>query len=448
MLPAPFRHPAYRRYIAANFFGMNGSWMLRVAIAWLAWELTGSAAVTGVVSFLTFAPIVFSGPFFGVMADRIDPRKGIVAAQATQCLFGAILFALALADALSAPVLLASALGMGLAASAYHPFRMALLPRLVPQEVLGQALAIGALNFNITRMMGPALGGWLIHEYGAAGAVGVAAFLFLPQVLAIASLGAYPPAQAEPDPDARHGVRGVLDQLAEGARYAMAHPMVREAVLMNALFAVAARGSLELLPVAADGLYDRGAGGFGILTATAGAGAVVAAVYMARGGQTAESLRNRARFATALGLLGTALLGLVGSWPAAVACVALIGACGTMVGVANQTLAQLSTPEGKRGRVMSLWLISGIGGASIGSIGIGGLADLVGLQHALVITAIAMAALAPFVAWNLRGREAPAEAAAPAPKPRAAGVGGGASAAPAAPGCVKRCANAPSRARR
>ena len=212
-------------------------------------------------------------------------------------------------------------------------------------------------------MMGPALGGWLIHEYDAPGAVGVAAALFVPQVLAIASLGAYPPAQAEPDPDARHGIGGVLDQLAEGARYAMAQPMVREAVLMNALFAVAARGSLELLPVAADGLYGRGAGGFGILTATAGAGAVLAAVWMARAGQTPGSLRARARFATAVGLLGTALLGLVGSWPAAVACVALIGACGTMVGVANQTIAQLSTPEGKRGRVMSLWLISGIGGA-------------------------------------------------------------------------------------
>lgn len=445
MLPAPFRHPAYRRYIAANFFGMNGSWMLRVAIAWLAWELTGSAAVTGVVSFLTFAPIVFSGPFFGVLADRMDPKWGIVAAQATQCLFGAILFGLALADALSAPVLLGSALGMGLAASAYHPFRMALLPRLVPQEVLGQALAIGALNFNVTRMMGPALGGWLIHEYDAPGAVGVAAALFVPQVLAIASLGAYPPAQAEPDPDARHGIGGVLDQLAEGARYAMAQPMVREAVLMNALFAVAARGSLELLPVAADGLYGRGAGGFGILTATAGAGAVLAAVWMARAGQTPGSLRARARFATAVGLLGTALLGLVGSWPAAVACVALIGACGTMVGVANQTIAQLSTPEGKRGRVMSLWLISGIGGASIGSIGIGALADLIGLQHALVVTAIAMAALAPFVAWNLRGRETP-PAEPPAPRPAASG-GVGPSGAPT-PGAVKRCANAPSRARR
>ncbi|SFI51219.1 MFS transporter [Albimonas pacifica] len=448
MLPAPFRHPAYRRYIAANFFGMNGSWMLRVAIAWLAWELTGSAAVTGVVSFLTFAPIVFSGPFFGVLADRIDPKRGIVAAQATQCLFGTILFGLALADALSAPVLLASALGMGLAASAYHPFRMALLPRLVPQEVLGQALAIGALNFNMTRMLGPALGGWLIHAYGAAGAVGVAAALFVPQVLAIASLGAYPPAAAEPDPDARHGLGGVLDQLAEGARYAMAQPLVREAVLMNALFAVAARGSLELLPVAADGLYNRGAGGFGILTATAGAGAVVAAVYMARGGQTAHSLRARARFATALGLLGTALLGLVGSWPAAIVTVALIGACGTMVGVANQTIAQLSTPEGKRGRVMSLWLISGIGGASIGSIGIGALADLIGLQHALVVTAIAMAALAPFVAWNLRGRETAAEPPAPPrPAPGKAGGGVGPAGAPT-PGAVKRCANAPSRARR
>ena len=423
MIPAALRLPIFRRYMAGSFFGLNATWILRIAIGWLAWELSGSAALTGTVAFLTFAPIIFAGPFFGVWADRIDPRKGIIAAQTGQGLFGAILFALALADALSAPVLMAAALGLGVAASAYHPFRMALIPRLATPETLGQAVALGAMNFNTTRMLGPALGGWLIHDYGAAAAVGLAAALFVPQVAVIATLPAFPPAPVDPSIQARGGIRGVFDQVAEGARYAMALPLVREAVLMNALFAVAARGSLELLPVAADGLYDRGAGGFGALTAVAGAGAVVSAVLMTRGHPTPEAMRVRARYATAAGFAATAALGMVASWPAALATVAILGFCGTMVGVSNQTIAQKLTPDGKRGRVMSLWLIAGIGGASIGSIGIGALADIVGLRYALVIAAVAMAALAPLAAWKSRARPAPAEPAA-APgcvTPRASG---------------------------
>lgn len=440
MLPAVFRHPAYRRYVAGNLFGLNGTWMLRVSIGWMAWEVSRSAAVTGVVSFLGFAPIIFSGPFFGVWADRVDPRKGIVAAQAAQLVFGAILFVMALMDLLSAPVLMTAALGMGIAASAYHPFRMALIPRLVPPEHLSQAVAFGALNFNLSRMLGPAAAGWLIHEYGASASVGIATALFAPQILAIATIPPRPPIAAEPDPAARNGLGGVLDQLGEGARFAFANPMVREAVLMNALFAIAARGSLELLPVAADGLYHQGAGGFGALTAVAGGGAVLSAVFMARGAPTAERMRLRARVATAVGLLATAALGVVESWPAAVATVAVLGAAGTMVGVSNQTIAQQVTPDGKRGRVMSLWLIAGIGGASVGSVGIGALADVFGLRHALVICAFAMAAMAPFVAWRTRERAA-------VPAAHGSGhVAGGAGEVPA--GGVSPGASGPDRARR
>ena len=139
-LPDALAHPAFRAYLAGNFAGLNGMWILRIAMGWLAWDLTGSAAITGLVAFLNFAPTLVSGPVFGVLADRIDPRHGLVATQSLQFLLAGALFALAARDAITAPVLLVMSLGIGLAASAYHPLRMTLAPRLVPREALSSLL--------------------------------------------------------------------------------------------------------------------------------------------------------------------------------------------------------------------------------------------------------------------------------------------------------------------
>ncbi|MEM6438990.1 MAG: MFS transporter, partial [Pseudomonadota bacterium] len=85
-LPAALTHPPFRAYLAGNFCGLMGMWVLRVAMAWMAWDLTGSAGWTGAVAFLNFAPTLISGPLFGVAADRSDPRLGMMATQSGQAL--------------------------------------------------------------------------------------------------------------------------------------------------------------------------------------------------------------------------------------------------------------------------------------------------------------------------------------------------------------------------
>lgn len=394
MLPSALSHAPFRAYLAGNFVGLNGMWILRVASAWLGWDLTGSAALTGAVAFLNFAPTLVSGPLFGVLADRLDPRRGIMATQSLQAAIGLALFALTAAGALTVPALLAVSLAVGITASAYHPMRMALTPRLIPREDLGQAVAMTALNFNISRMSGPALGGWLIATQGAPAAALAGALLFLPQIAVFALMR---PRPAEGPPPARGGgLAGFLRELAEGFAFAWRHRIIREAMLLTGLAAVPARGALELLPVAADGLHARGAGGFGALTAMGGAGAVVAALWLARGAPGVAAMRGRALGAAALGLGLVALLGAAQSWAAAVAAVAGLGFAGTVLGVSNQTIAQTLTPDGRRGRVMSLWILVAIGGTSLGAIGIGALGDAVGFRAALI--AVALGAAAP-LAW-------------------------------------------------
>ncbi|HKK37421.1 MAG TPA: MFS transporter [Paracoccaceae bacterium] len=383
-LPAPLKHAPFRAYLAGAFSGLLGMWILRISTAWLAWDLTGSAAVTGLVAFLNFAPTVVSGPVFGVLADRADPRLGMMATQTAQALVAAFLAKTVLAGELTLPILAFLALASGVAASAYHPLRMTLAPRLVPPEILPQAVAMTALNFNTSRMIGPALGGWLIAVAGAGAAPALAALLFAPQILMLISLPPQPPAPRAEGPD---GFRRFAADLAEGARHVRARAPIMEAFVLSGLFAVAGRGVLELLPAAADGLYGRGAAGLGALTAAAGAGAILSSLWLGRSSPDLAEMRRRARAASAVGLALVAALAAIPLWGFALAAVAGLGAAGTVVGVSTQSIAQTGTPDGIRGRVMSLWILVGIGGAAGGALLLGSLGDLVGLRAALLIGA-------------------------------------------------------------
>lgn len=380
-VPAALTHAPFRAYLAGNFFGLMGMWVLRVALAWLAWELTGSAGWTGFIAFLNFAPTLVSGPLFGVAADRSDPRLGMVATQSGQALCAGALAALATYGLLTLTALAAIALASGVAASAYHPMRMSLAPRLVPKSHLPQAVAMTALNFNTTRMIGPALGGWLIAGQGAAPTAAMATLCFAPQVLALLTIPRQPPSRAA-RADAS-GLAGFAQELRGGAAFVLARPLLREAFAVSFFFSFAGRGILEILPAAADGLYDRGATGLGLLTAAAGAGAVLSALWLAQGARDEAQMRRRALAAAFAGQALVLALALIESWPVALLAVAGLGAAGTIVGVSSQSLTQAGTPDGARGRVMSLWILMGIGGAAFGALGLGALADVVGLRAAL-----------------------------------------------------------------
>ncbi len=387
-VPAPLRSRSFRLYLLGGFFGLNGMWTMRVALAWLAWDLTGSAGWTGLVAFLSFAPTIIVGPLFGVLADRIDPRHGIAATQACQAAMAGTLLALAAADALSVRAVAAVALGVGFAASAYHPMRMSLAPRLAPREALPQAIAFTAVNFNLTRMIGPALGGWLIAHAGTTTALSLAALCFAPQIGVMFALPPQPPEDRRAGPPG-----GVLADLSAGARHAWAHGRMREAIAMSGVFALVGRAVLEILPAAADGLFHKGAAGLGMLAAAAGAGAMLSSLHLARRPAGAPGLLRLSRKAGWVGLGLTAALGMSGSWPLALALTAGIGLCGTAVGVCTQSVVQMEAPDALRGRLTSLWIVVGIGAAALGAIALGGAADLVGLRAALVGGAAASAGL-------------------------------------------------------
>lgn len=375
-----FSHPQFRLFFFGVFFAVQAIWVQRVTLAWLTWERTGSAAFVGFVAALGLAPTLVAGPLFGVLADRADIRLASVLTNAGQA---ACLTVLALSlGALGPWGLAAGALAIGVISAAHHPVRMSIGPRLVPPAMVQHVVSATALNFNVARLVAPAVTGLIIAEYGAGAALWLAVVFYLPMLAVLTRLRprALPPRDRAP----------FWSDLADGVRFALSAPLIRTALLLTVIFATLVRGALEVLPVLADGAFGRGAGGLGALTGAAGGGALVAALLKAGGVGAAGARIPPAVLAAALvGQAAVVGMGLAPAWPLVLAATAVAGFAATWCGVSMQAAIQTDLPDTYRGRVMSLWVVVGFGTVAVGAFAIGLLADRVGIGPALVISGLA-----------------------------------------------------------
>ena len=213
----------FRIYLIGNIFALNGLWMQRLTIGWIAWDMTGSASFVGLVAFVNFAPTIVAGPFFGVLVDRIRIRRAAIITQSFLCGLALLLF-LSFSAGILGPSLLAVVSGMlGLAMSAHNPIRMSLAPRLVERSAVASVVSLTAINFNLARLTGPALGGWLITSWGVGVSLLIQALFYLPFILALSFL----------HPRERNGTRveaaSFFHEMALGIRHVLRTPLIRRA---------------------------------------------------------------------------------------------------------------------------------------------------------------------------------------------------------------------------
>ena len=367
----------FRIYLGGNLFASNALWMQRVTIGWLAWDLTSSATFVGFVAFINFAPSMIIGPFFGVLIDRVRIKQ---AAKVTQLLsfMLALGFYLFFTFGILNEVVLSVLSGFsGLVVSAHTPVRMSLAPRLVDRTSVASVITIGAINFNLARLTGPALGGWLIAVWGVSLALLVQMLCYLPFLFAIGLL--------RPRERLSSGVKdeAFFSALNSGIRHVLKSPFICRALLITALYSFLIRGILEILPVIADGLFNKGAAGLGLLTSSAGFGALLAGMTKAlMPGQTSGELPKYVLASALVGIALVSLLGLSNSWGFTLICISYLGFSSTLSGISIQTAIQIDLDDSLRGRVMSLWTMVGIGATAMGAIALGGLADYIGFTLA------------------------------------------------------------------
>ena len=367
-------------YTAGSFASVNAIWINRVIVGWLGWELTGLASWVGLLSFFLFAPTIVSSPLFGVLLDRVDLRRAAIISQSVMIATVASLLVLFLTGLLTIWMLGLVALAVGFSASADRTIRFVLVPRVVEKVALANAVAIHGINFNTARLIGPAVGGLLIDVAGTETAIIVNLVLVLPYLAVMFFVKL-----RERDTPKRKR-QPFLAEIVDGARYAMKHPIIREAMILSGLFSITIRGIIEILPAIADGVFHRGAQGLGQMLAVSGAGALIAAVVIAlrRSGPSDARISIGVYFSVIGGIVGAIGLGLTANWYTALAMVFVVGFCLTINGIDLQASIQVALSDDYRGRVMSLWIVLVIGGAAISAIVLGFLADLVGMSATLV----------------------------------------------------------------
>ena len=371
----------FRAYVFGAAFGLLAIWMQRITIGWLAWEMTESASFVGAVAFLLFAPSIVLSPLFGVWVDRWRVKHTMLVLQSINAVLSAVLWAV-VALGWATPFLIALiTLLIGMVIAANHPVRMALTPRLVRREYLGSVVTIVAINFNIARMVGPAVGGFLIAVIGVAETLFVQTLLFGPYLFVIARL------TLRPRRDSGSAQEPFFKALGAGVRYVWQTDTVREAMFIAGVLALVARGALEVLPPLADGVFERGADGLGVLMSVTGVGAILGGFSQAAlPPQEPGRLPLTTRLAIVFGLMLVAVLGLSPTWEVALAVAAGMSFVTTVTAISTQTAIQLDLEDDMRGRVMSLWAVIAAGGSALGAGAMGVLADWLGYQTALVWT--------------------------------------------------------------
>lgn len=365
----------FRTYLAGNVFALNANWMQRVTIGWLAWELTKSAEFVGLIAFCYLGPTIISGPFFGVLADRLPLKRAAMTVQVILFLNAVLLFLTYLAGYLTPWMLAIFSVSAGVITSAYNPLRMSLVPRLVEKGATSSAIALAAINFNLARLTGPALGGALIASFGVGPCFALQVSFYIPFLLALSLLNPRDRLTAPSKEAYFRSFRAGLSYIAQSR-------LIGSALMITGISAFSVRGVLEILPVVADGVFSKGAAGLGMLTSAAGIGALIAGMSKAvLPGQVSGQISKGALGFALAGSLCMPVLGFVEYWGAALIIVALMGFSASQVGISMQTAIQVDLDDAYRGRVMSVWIVLGAGASATGAVLLGYGVENLGLHE-------------------------------------------------------------------
>jgi MFS family permease len=380
---------AFLIYTIGNGISALGLWVQRLALGWLAWQLSHSELWVGAIAFALFGPILFLSPFFGVLVDRLEPLRTATIINGLMGAWAALLGLLSWTGQLDIW------LCIGATSAAYSPIRLSIIPSIVPRELLANAIAISSMIFNASRLIGPAIGGAVLVALPISAAFLINAVSYVPLIYAMTIVPRRPIAPRAHQP--------FFVELKEGFVYAAANRYIRLQLALTGWGALFGRSILEVLPVYADRLYHAGASGLAGLSAAAGGGALVAAYLTSRLILDSRQLQ-----------LGSILLGMVNAsallflplssqlW-LGLLCIGMVGFGSTGSAVLSQTLVQCEVQDKVRGRVSSLWGMVSIGASAFGGLMLGGLLHLLDISGATLATAL-VALVLPAAAWHVAAR--------------------------------------------
>lgn len=379
---APLRVTYYRRIWYATLTNGVGTYMQLTAAPWLMLQLTGSPLMVSLVMTALMLPsFVFTLPA-GALADSLDRRTIMLAAQTVATAAAGAMAVLAMTDRLSPWTLLGLTFLLGTGNAVGQPSFQTFVPDLVPRPLLAQAITLTVGSFNVTRALGPSIGGALV----AAGLTHVAfAMNALSHLFVIAAVFS-----VRTPPDRESGRHRLWRSTIVGLRYARFTRPVRVLLVVAAAFSITSASVQALLPTVVAFDLDGDARAFGALYAAFGVGAVVAAL----GRERLRALTGRSLLPVAVitfGLAGVGL-GLARSLPVAGVAVAIAGCMWIVTITTLNASIQILAPRWVRGRIVSLFVLT-FGLQPVGALLAGALAERLGSATAVAVMSAAALAV-------------------------------------------------------
>lgn len=370
----------FRLYFAGQVISVTGTWLNVTASAWLVLHLSHSGFALGLNTALTFLPILLVGPIGGMLADRLDKRKILMSTQAAYAVLALTLFGLAATDVAQLWMVYALSLAAGLVTALDNPTRQSFYMELVGDGDVPNAVSLNSAVFMGSRVLGASLAGLVIATIGTA-----ACFLIdgLSYIAVIGALLAMRPA----DLHGREGGSRERGGVRDGLRYVWTTPELRRPlVLMTVVYTFAFNWQV-LLPLFAKRTFDGSAATFGVMSAFAGLGSLVAALVMANRASSpapAPDFRRLSIFAVAA---GAALLvaAVAPTLTLAYASMIPLGLTVMIFIITANSMMQLRSLPAFRGRVMALYGMVFLGSTPLGAILTGSIAQHLGVRAGFVL---------------------------------------------------------------
>jgi MFS family permease len=390
--------PYYRTYWFGNQASLLVMQMTMVAMGYLAFTLTNSAAILGLVNLAIGLPMLLMSPFGGVIADRFPKRRIILTVQAVLCAVALTLGTLTALGLIQWWHLMIASFVQGICFSINMPTRQSWIPSLVKEGELPNAIALNNAGMNAARIIGPAIGGILIGLPGV-GAAGVF-YLALPAMIWVYYSFLQVPIHGEPDRKKR---LSFWAEFHAGFRYVGKHEILAPLFAMALVVLLLGMSYQMLLPAFALGVFNVGSAGLGLMGAVIGAGALAGSLmmaYLSRSGKKGQ-IQAVAGVSLGLGLLLFGVASAVHAFIPALVILFFVGVATDFYSTINNTLILLNSDRALFGRVMSLymmtWSLAPLAAAPFGTAidHFGGAATMIGIGMVLTLFVLAMVRFTP-----------------------------------------------------
>ena len=380
-LPA-LKHRNFRLFFWGQLISVIGVWMQSTAQQWLVYRITGSQTSLGLVTFISFLPVLILSLFMGVVVDQFPRRRLIIFTQSWFMVGAFVLAVLTWLDLVQYWHILVLSFALGIGSALDMPARQAFVVEMVDDDKndVMNAISLNSSLFNIARIVGPAIGGIVIATLGEAPTFAINGASYLAVILALVLMRLPKSEKSRPDTNP-------LKRLGVGIQYILGETSILGLIAMVAAFSLVGFGALTLVPVFAKDILNIGVEGFGQLLSWQGVGALIGGGFLIFLGDRFHKghLLTFSRF-----LLGPAILGISFSrtpW-ISMSLMAVLGYSLITQMVITNTLIQSIVPDDLRGRVMSTYTWSIGGFYPLGSLLMGTLGDQIGAPTAALISGI------------------------------------------------------------